>query len=289
MTNDSPRVALLGLGIMGQGMARNILRAGLGLNVWNRSPAKALPLADLGAIVARDPAEAVAGTDLVVTMVFDADAVTEVMDQAATRLAPDQIWVQMSTVGAEGTVKLLRDADRYGVTYVDAPVLGTKKPAEDGQLVVLASGPGRALDVCAPLFDAIGSRTIRVGEAGGGSRLKLVANAWVLAVLEGVAESLTMAEALGLRPQLFLDAVSGGALDAPYVQLKGSGMIAQEFPTAFPVDGAAKDAALILAAADGAGVRMDITRIALDRLRNVSGAGHGAEDMSAIVLDDRRI
>jgi 3-hydroxyisobutyrate dehydrogenase len=289
VTTDLPRIALLGLGIMGAGMARNILAAGLPLSVWNRSLDKAAPFAELGAVVAPNPGAAVGGADVVVTMLFDAESVAEVMTAAGPGFAAGQIWAQMSTVGVEGVLSLQGLAGRLGVGFVDAPVLGTKKPAEDGALVVLAAGDAAHLDACAPLFDAVGSRTIRVGESVEASRLKLVANAWVLAVLEGVAESLTLAEGLGLDPQLFLEAVKGGALDAPYVQLKGAGMIAKEFPPAFTVDGAAKDAALILDAADRAGIRMDITGTALQRLRQSSDAGHGAEDMSAIALASRRL
>ncbi len=274
---------------MGAGMARNILAAGLPLSVWNRSPDKAAPLAELGAVVAPNPGAAVGGAELVVTMLYDADSVAEVMTAAEPGFAAGQIWAQMSTVGVEGALALEGLAGRLGVGFVDAPVLGTKKPAEDGTLVVLAAGEVAHLDACVPLFDAVGSRTIRVGESVEGSRLKLVANAWVLAVLEGVAESLTLAEGLGLDPGMFLEAIKGGAMDAPYVQLKGAGMIAKEFPPAFTVDGAAKDAALILDAADRAGIRMDIAGTALQRLRQSSDAGHGAEDMSAISLASRRL
>ncbi len=289
MTTDLPRTALLGLGTMGAGMARNILAAGLPLTVWNRSSDRAAPFADLGAVVAPNAGAAVSGADLVVTMLFDAESVAEVMTTAEPGLSAGQIWVQMSTVGVEGAMSLEGLAERLGIGFVDAPVLGTKKPAEDGTLVVLAAGATDHLDACVPLFDAVGSRTIRVGESVEGSQLKLVANAWVLAVLEGVAESLTLAEGLGLDPGLFLEAVKGGALDSPYVQLKGAGMIAKEFPPAFTVDGAAKDAGLILDAADRAGVRMDIAGMALQRLRQASETGHGAEDMSAISLADRRL
>ncbi|GAA3631409.1 NAD(P)-dependent oxidoreductase [Microlunatus ginsengisoli] len=195
----------------------------------------------------------------------------------------------MSTVGVEGALALAGLAERLGVGFVDAPVLGTKKPAQDGTLVVLAAGSDEQLDTCAPLFGAVGARTVRVGEPVEASRLKLVANAWVLAMLEGMAESLSLAEALGLDPELFLAALRGGAMDAPYVQLKGAGMIAGEFAPAFSVDGAAKDAGLILDAADTAGVRMDITGTTARRLREVAEAGHGAEDMSAVFLADRRL
>lgn len=281
-------VALLGTGTMGAGMARNLAAAGLGLRVWNRSHDKAAALAGPGVTVADSPAHAVAGADVVLTMLFDADSVASVMTGLAGSLAPGAVWVQTSTVGVAGTAQLAELAEHLGVTFVDAPVLGTRKPAEDGALVVLASGPDDVHDRLAPVFEAIGSRTLWVGPAGAGSRLKLVANAWVLAVVEGIAESLTLSRALGLEPSLFLDAVAGGAMDAPYVALKGTTMIAGDFTPAFALDGAAKDAGLILDAAAQAGVQMAITEAARRYLDAAAADGHGGQDLSATFLADRR-
>ena len=192
--------------------------------VWNRTRDKAEPLADV-ATVADTVAQAVEGADVVITMLYDVDSVADVMEEARGHLGPDTVWVQQSTVGVAGSDRLVALADDLGVTLVDAPVLGTRKPAADGALVVLASGPRRARDRVEPVFDAIGSRTMWVGEAGAGSRLKLCANAWVGTVLEGIADSLALTRALGLDPQLFLEAVKGGAMDSPYVQMKGAMML----------------------------------------------------------------
>ncbi len=279
--DQTPTVALLGTGTMGAGMARNVAVAGLPLHVWNRTRAKAEPLAEVGALVAADPASAVRGADLVVTMLFDADSVAATMRQAREGLNPDVVWLQQSTVGVEGADRLAELAEELGVRYVDAPVLGSRKPAEDGTLVVLASGPEAVRDRVAPVLDAIGSRTLWVGPAGSGSRLKLAANAWVLTVVEGVAESLTLARALGLDPRLFLEAVNGGAMDAPYVQAKGASMLAGDFTPAFRLDGAAKDAELIVAAARSAGVELAVVEAARDHISRALATGHGDEDISA--------
>lgn len=286
-TDSTPIVALLGVGTMGHGMAGCLLEAGLPLRVWNRSPGHTDDLKDQGATVADSPEQAVDGADIVVTMLFDTDAVTEVMEQAGPGLGAETLWIQTSTVGLEGAQRLAEVAGELGVTYVDAPVLGTKKPAEDGALVVLASGPEEVHERCAPVFEAIGSRTMWVGEAGHGSRLKLVVNAWIATVLEGVAESINLARALDLDPQLFLDAVSGGALDAPYVQVKGTAMITGDYTPSFGVDGIAKDASLIEAAAKAVGARMEFTEIARQHLEEVSKAGHGEDDMAATIEADR--
>ena len=282
--SEQPTVALLGTGTMGLGMGRNLAAAGIPLRVWNRTAAKAAPLADVGATIADSPAEAVRGADVVITMLFDTESVESALKQAAEGLAGGTVLLQQSTVGVEGSERLAAVADELGLVYVDAPVLGTKKPAEDGALVVLASGPDDAKDRVAPVLDAIGSRTLWLGAAGQGSRLKLVANSWVLTVLEGIAEALGFAKALGLEPEQFLDAVKGGAMDAPYVQLKGNAMLAGAFDPAFALDGAAKDAGLMLDAARDAGVDIPIAEVAHRYLHAASDAGHGDLDMAAIFL-----
>jgi 3-hydroxyisobutyrate dehydrogenase len=279
-----PTVALLGTGTMGAGMARNIAAAGLPLRVWNRTAEKARALADVGATVADTATDAVRGADVVLTMLFDADSVEATVTEARDGLSEGTVWLQQSTVGVEGTERLAKLADELGLVYVDAPVLGTKKPAEDGALVVLASGPDSARETVQPILDAIGSTTTWLGEAGQGTRLKLVANSWVLTVIEGIAEALTLATALGVEPQRFLDVVKGGAMDAPYVQLKGRAMLDGEFAPSFGLDGAAKDAGLIVDAARAAGADVAVIEAVQQHFARALAAGHGDKDLSATYL-----
>ncbi|MBT0767691.1 NAD(P)-dependent oxidoreductase [Kineosporia sp. J2-2] len=281
---NSPVVALLGTGTMGLGMGRNIAAAGLTLRAWNRTQAKADPLTQDGATVLASAAEAVSGADIVVTMLFDADSVAAAIDQAAPSLTPGTIWIQTSTVGVEGDARLAALAGQHGLVYVDAPVLGTKGPAEAGTLTVLASGPESAKPRVAPVLDAIGSRTLWVGEAGAGTRLKLVANGWVLTVVDGLAQSLRTAEAFGLDPALFLDAVKGGAVDAPYLGIKGNAMLNGSYDPAFTLSGAVKDATLIEEGARAAGADPAFVAIAREHLLRAEQAGHGDKDMSAVYL-----
>jgi 3-hydroxyisobutyrate dehydrogenase len=283
-TTTAPTIAQFGTGTMGAPIARNLAAAGMAPRVWNRSRDKALPLAEAGAQVFDSPGEAATGADLVLTVLFDADSVAETMRQAAGGLKPGTVWLQLSTVGIAGAARLGELAAELDLRYVDCPVLGTKKPAEDGALVVLASGPDEVRPLCEPVFDVIGSRTLWLGPAGQGSRLKLVANAWVIAVTEGIAESLLLAEGLGLDPALFLAAVSGGAMDAPYVKLKGEMMLAGNWTPAFALGGASKDADLILQAAAEAGTEMAITEAAQRYLRRAEQAGHGDKDLAALYL-----
>jgi 3-hydroxyisobutyrate dehydrogenase len=221
----------------------------------------------------------------VITMLYDADSVLDTMEEARGHLGENTVWLQQSTVGVEGSDRVVELAKDLGLTLVDAPVLGTRKPAEDGALVVLASGPDDVQAVLRPVFDAIGSRTMWVGEAGAGSRLKLAANAWVVTVLEGIADSLALTRDLGLDPAQFLEAVAGGAMDAPYVQLKGKAMLAGSYDPAFALAGALKDVDLILAAAQGAGTELGPMPGIRDHLARAVDAGHGDLDMAATFLE----
>jgi len=260
----SPVVAVLGTGTMGAGMVRSLRRAGLPVRMWNRDPAKARALSDTGAQAYDSPAEAADGADVVLTMVFDVDAVDDVIRRAAP--AAGTVWLQASTVGVDGVQRTVETARELDLVLVDAPVLGTKEPAEKGALVVLASGPEDARERVAPVCDAIGSKTLWLGPAGAGSRLKLVCNSWVFMVTAGVAQAIAGARALGLDPRDFLAAIEGGPLDAPYVHVKSGLMLDGEFPPSFALGGAAKDARLIRTALAGAGVSDRLTAAVLETM-----------------------
>jgi 3-hydroxyisobutyrate dehydrogenase len=280
-------IAVLGTGIMGAPMARNLAQAGFDVRVWNRTIDKAAALADDG-ISVRDTARAAAdGADFVLTMLLDADAVTSTVSGADGALASDSrgrdlVWLQMSTVGIDGCERLAAIARQHGVTFVDAPVLGTKQPAEEGKLTILASGPDDVEQRCQPVFDALGHKTMWLGDAGRGSRLKLVVNSWVLALTTATAEAMALADGLGLDPKRFLQTIEGGPLDADYAQVKGTAMIKREFPPAFPLEVAVKDAGLVLAAAEAGGVQMLVAEAVRRQLTEARDAGHGDEDMAAV-------
>jgi 3-hydroxyisobutyrate dehydrogenase len=281
-------VAVLGAGgTMGFPIARNIARAGMPVRVWNRSRDKAEPLAADGAVIADTPADAARGAAIVITMLADEDTVTTAMDgpDGALSVMPGgtALWVQMSTIGEAATKRCAELANRAGVGFVDAPVLGTRQPAEERKLVVLESGPEEARPRTQPIFDAIAHRTIRAGEAGAGSRLKLVTNSWVLAVVEAGAETVALAEGFGLDPGLFFQAIEGGTLDLPYLRMKGKAMMEREFSPAFRLALAAKDAALVRQAAEDHD--MDLPLVDAIARRLAQGAKeHGDKDFSATYL-----
>lgn len=282
MSPGQPSVAVLGTGIMGGPIAMNIAKAGHETRAWNRTPEKAEALD--GPSVADSPADAVRGADVVVTMLADGAAVESVMTEGGALEAMEDhaVWMQTSTVGIEGTERLSRLAEERGVAFVDSPVLGTKAPAEQGELTVLASGPDEALEICEPVFDAIGANTVRLGEAGAGTRLKLVINNWLLSLLGNLGETMAFAERIGVDPKAFLEAIDGGAVGSPYAQMKGPMMMEREFPTSFPLKLALKDLELVLEAAERHDARMRVASAAAENFRHAVDQGHGDEDMAAV-------
>jgi 3-hydroxyisobutyrate dehydrogenase len=281
--SENAAVAVLGTGIMGAAMARNLLAAGTEVCVWNRTREKADPLARDGAAVAASPAEATEGAEFMVTMLSDTAAVEDAVGEGAlSALGEGGVWLQTSTLGMEGSARLTEMASQHDVAYVDAPVLGTRQPAEQGQLIVLASGPEEVRERCAPLFDAIGSRTLWLGEAGAGTRLKLVVNNWIVGLVAVLAETVAFARRIGVEPERFLETIEGGPLGLPYARIKGHMMIEDEFPTSFSLALARKDAGLVLEAADAQALRLAITEAVAARFDAAIEAGHGDEDLAAV-------
>ena len=258
------RVALLGTGTMGAGMARNLLAAGHELRLWNRTRERA---EGLGAPVFDAPSEACESAEVVITMMADGAAVERAMEGVELDGA---VWVQMSTIGVEATERLARGE------FVDAPVLGSRPQAEAGELTVLASGP---FERCRPVLEAVG-RIVDLGpEPGAGTRMKLVLNHWVIALVEGLAETVLLAERLGLDPRRFLEIIDGGPMGPPYAKLKGTNMVERRYEPNFSLKLARKDADLIVAAAGD----LPLARLISERMAVAIAAGHGDEDFSATV------
>jgi 3-hydroxyisobutyrate dehydrogenase len=278
-------IALLGTGTMGMGMAGNLLAAGFPVRAWNRTTARAAPLAESDATVAESPAEAATGASLVLTMLADGSAVEAAMtgpDGALAAVGEGSLWLQSSTIGVDDTERLAGLARDHHVEFVDTPVLGSKQAAESGELTILASGPATAKDRCQPVFDAIGARTIWAGEAGAGTRLKLVANTWVNGLVGVLAETIALARALDVDPEQFLTTIDGTPLGTPYARTKGDLMIQRKYPTSFSAALAGKDVRLAMAAAAADGLDLPVSRAIGDLYRKAVERGLGDEDNSAI-------
>ena len=276
-------VAVLGIGTMGHGMAISALQAGIPTIVWNREPEATRDLAELGAEVAESAADGARRAPIVVTMVTDADAVVSIAgDQGMlAALAPGAIWVQMSTIGVTGIerVAAMVDDQRPDVTLVDAPVSGSKEPAEKGQLTIFASGPDEVRSRLAPLFDALGQRTIWVGAVGAGSRVKIVNNIWLAFAAEGVSASVALARRLGLETETLVDVLGGGTLMSPWQAAKLQRIAKDDFSAQFALSLALKDVHLALQAADN---RLAVLACLADEWQEVVDHGLGDQDLTVV-------
>jgi 3-hydroxyisobutyrate dehydrogenase len=280
---EGPRVALLGTGIMGSAMARRLVASGVRTTVWDRSPSVTAPLGEAGAVVADAPETAVQDADVVITTLPTADVVNEVMfgGPVTDAFSHDAVWAQMGTIGPAATSEVAASLRklRPDVMFVDAPVSGSKGPAESGQLLVLASGPTAAQAVVEPAFSVLGRKTVWLGEAGMGSRMKLVVNAYMSALIEGVAEALELAGRLGVDSSKLAETIEGGPLDAPIADAKLHKMERGDVAPEFPLEWALKDVDLALAAAGDA--RLPMLTALSRQWRAAVDAGHGREDVSA--------
>ena len=275
-------IALLGTGIMGSAMGRRLARAGFEVRAWNRTRSRAEPLAGAGATVAGSPAEAAEGATVLLTMLSDGAAVVTAATPALPALAPDAVWLQMSTVAIGDTARLGALAASAGVAFVDAPVLGTRQPAEDGKLTVFASGPEELAERCAPVFGPLAAKTVWLGPAGAGTRHKLVVNTWLHALMGSLAETIAFARSVGVDPERFLDIIDGAPMGAPYAQVKGRMMIGSEYPASFSADLGAKDVRIALDAAKAAGLQLPILAAAGAAYEEAARLGHGDDDIASI-------
>jgi 3-hydroxyisobutyrate dehydrogenase len=280
------RIAVLGTGIMGAPIARHVAAAGHDVRAWNRTREKA---EGLGAEVAESAAEAVAGADVVLTVLTDGPAVDETMQQALPEMEGSPIWAQLSTVGVIWADRLAAKAAKRGVLFVDAPVMGSQPAAEQGAIMPLASGPDEARERITEVFETFSRGVLWLGEGTLGSRLKLVANHWIFVAVDNAAACMAFAEALGVEPQHFLETIDGAAFDMQYAHWKGEMILKREFPAAFALTLARKDAGLMLEAAEQAGFALPLLATTAERFDRAIELGHGDEDLAAVYYASSRL
>lgn len=281
---DTPVVAVLGTGIMGAAIARNAARAGLRVRGWSVPLADAERLVADGVEVFSTAGAATRGADIVMTVVPDAAAIESFAlgeDGFLPALGPEAVWIQSSTVGVEPADRLVALAAEHGATLVDAPLLGSKLPAERAELIMLASGEKAAIERCEPLFDAISRRVVRLGPAGNGSRMKMVTNGWIMSTVAAVSEAMALATALGLDGARFLEGIEGTALDMGYAQTKGKMMLDGAYPAQMRLAHGAKDARLATEAARGAGLHGAVVGAAAALMARGCELGHEDDDVAA--------
>lgn len=284
MANSGPKLAVLGLGTMGRAMVATAVRNGIPTVVWNRDPDVTRQVADQGAGVAGSVAEAVREADVVITMVTDAKAVASIATDLGmlAALPTGAVWAQMSTIGVEGTAMMhsMVERQRPDVAFLDAPVSGSKVPAEQGNLTIFASGSERARPTAEPVFAAIGRRTLWLGEVGAGTRMKLVNNALLAFSAEGLANALALANQLGLETRSVLDAFDGGPLVSPWMAGKLPRLEHGDYSAEFPLALALKDVHLALE--ETGRERFPVLASLAQEWEAVVDQGLGSEDVTVV-------
>ena len=278
---EKVRVGLLGVGLMGSAMAHRLLDRGIAVIAWDRDAEHLRDLEGRGAEPAEEPSKVVSGAGVVITMLPTADVILDLVEPLLDDWPDATIWLQMSSVGAAEADQLTQAAGGHAVTLVDAPVSGSTHPAEQGQLTILASGPDSARTALKPIFDALASRVLWVGEAGMGSRLKLAANHWMITMVAALAESMHLCQAMGLDQQQFIALLDGGPLGSAYALQKLDEMRHHEYPAGFPVRLALKDLELVREVEQSSPLTMPLLDVVVDRFASAS-EGLGDQDLAAI-------
>jgi 3-hydroxyisobutyrate dehydrogenase-like beta-hydroxyacid dehydrogenase len=286
----SLRIAFAGLGIMGVPMVRNLLAAGFDVAVTNRTAAKAEPVTAAGASFFATPAKAVAGREVFILMLTGPEACETVLfgpggavAESGAGLVPGGVVVNMSTVPASYNTALAERLAGYGLTLVDAPVSGSKKPAEDGTLVILAGGPAEVVERLTPVFLAVGKKVVRCGGTGTGSVMKVSVNVLLGTMLAGFAEMLRLGEAGGLDRRTMLDVVLAGPMANDLLRMKEPMFEKDAYPAQFPVRHMAKDVKFAVDAAFETGSPAPCAHMLVQLYRRAMTLGLADEDFAAVI------
>ncbi|XP_059641758.1 glyoxylate/succinic semialdehyde reductase 2, chloroplastic isoform X2 [Cornus florida] len=284
-------VGFLGLGIMGSPMAQNLLKAGCDVTVWNRTKSKCDPLISLGAnfLSCRyrsTPEEVAASCDVTFAMLADPESAVEVAcgeHGAANGMSPGKGYVDVSTVDGETSKMIGRHVKATGALFLEAPVSGSKKPAEDGQLIFLTAGDRSLYDTVGPLLDVMGKSRFYLGDVGNGAAMKLVVNMIMGSMMASFSEGLLLSEKVGLDPSVLVEVVSQGAISAPMFSMKGPSMVQSLYPTAFPLKHQQKDLRLALGLAESVSQSTPIAAAANELYKVAKSHGLSDQDFSAVI------
>jgi 3-hydroxyisobutyrate dehydrogenase-like beta-hydroxyacid dehydrogenase len=280
------KIGFMGLGIMGSAMAANLLKAGYPVMVYNRTAQKADPLVKQGAELAATPKALAQAADVVIAMLTGPEALGDLLwgsEGAGGALNHSKVFINMSSVSPAYTRELAGELEPSGALFIDAPVSGTKKPAEDGTLVILAGGPADKVKELEPLLLSMGKKVIYCGAVGQGSMMKMFINLLLGLMMEGFAEALNFGRLGGLDLEAMLDTTYSGAMNAPMFQVKAANLKAKNYPAAFPLKHLAKDAKFAVDTAYELGAPVPAGQTLLHLYRTGVAQGWGDEDISAIV------
>ncbi|KAL8129250.1 hypothetical protein V2J09_018405 [Rumex salicifolius] len=278
-------VGFLGLGIMGKAMAMNLLRSDFKVTVWNRTLSKCDELVKHGASVGETPAAVVKKCKYTIAMLSDPPAALSVVfdkNGVLEQICSGKGYIDMSTVDAETSIKISEAVTSKGGQFIEGPVSGSKKPAEDGQLVILAAGNKSLYEEVIPAFDVLGKKSFFLGEVGNGAKMKLVVNMIMGSMMNAFAEGLELSDKSGLDPQALLQILDLGAMANPMFKMKGPSMIQNNYSPAFPLKHQQKDMRLALALGDSTAVPMPVAAAANEAFKKARSMGLGDKDFSAV-------
>lgn len=274
------RIGFIGLGIMGDPMSRNILKAGFPLTVYNRSAEKMEPLIQAGANRASHPCELVEQSDVVILMLTGPEAIDAIISADNNRflaLMNGKILINMSTVSPAYTIELNKKLAQYSIHFIDAPVSGSKKPAEEGTLIILAGGNKETITKVEPILLSMGKKVVYCGEAGKGSSMKMVVNLLLGIMMEGLCESINFGQKCGLATETILDTILSGPMSCGLFNLKTTMLQTGVYPPQFPFKHMTKDLRFVIQTGDQKGAALPIGYSVFQIYRQ--GMGHDLGDM----------
>ncbi|XP_033646289.1 glyoxylate/succinic semialdehyde reductase 1-like [Asterias rubens] len=279
------KIGFIGLGLMGTGMAMNLIKTGHKVTVWNRTAAKCADFVTAGATEAKSVSDLVSSCDIVFSMVSDSEALRAIVfgeHGVLDGMKEGKALVDMSTVdigtvtGVEGAISA-----REG-RFLEAPVVGSVQPAMEGSLVVISAGDRTLYEDCTSCFQAMGKKAFYLGDVGNGSKMKIIINMITGCIMSGFAEGMALAERAGLSQDTLLDVLNLGAISSPLISGKGKAILANKFPPAFPLKYQQKDMRLALALADQVEQPLPVSAAVNELFKRAKNLGLGEKDMSAI-------
>jgi len=279
-------IGFVGLGIMGSAMAANLVKAGYHLTVWNRSPEKCEPLVASGAKAASTPRQVAESSDIVCAMMATPQAVMAVrdgVDGILAGMAPGKGYLDFSTIDLETSKETARLTQERGALFLEAPVAGSRKPAEDATLTIMAAGDRPLFDTALPVMETMGKKILFLGEVGNAARMKLANNLIMGGMMASLAEGMALAARSGLDLSQLLEVLDSGAMSNPMFRLKGPSVAANaEFPPAFPLKHMQKDLRLALRLAEEAGQPLFVAATVNELYKDALASGWGESDFAAV-------
>lgn len=279
------KVGFIGLGIMGMPMSFNVLRNGYELVVYNRTSSKTLPLVENGAQAVKSPFEVAQNSDVIVMMLTGPEAIDQVVFGANglfSGLNEKKYLINMSSVSPDYTKEIAKKIEPSGVKFIDAPVSGSKKPAEDGQLVILAGGKEEDVRDVEDVLLAMGKKVVYCGPVGHGSMMKMTINLLLGVMMAGMAEMMHFGQKGGLRKETMLEVLYSGALNCPLFQLKNDLFLEEKFTPQFPLKHMSKDLRFVMQTAQSTGAMIPEATTALRFFEIAEKNGLGEEDFAAV-------